>query len=380
MFGATKEFQRDPADRPTWDMGTRTWNGSDWGRTPGYSFTSQSDPAAVTMRNSAIGDCAVHETNVSYTYQGTHLRFGPDRKRLALGDGQVNVSYDAQIQKQGDFSCAQHRAILTTDFIFEDPEHGSALPDVLSIVHYDPGTFQPVDSHGIQWETLDEKTNTCDAQWGCRVMVRAPQLLSDSSNWTPVNDDISALFDKYAAYLNPGNRMDKSQFTLRGIQVVSSNVGSSTTASVKNVDARLTPKAPIHSTLKVENQNGLCLDDYDDTKASPAEPQLSSCNGTEAQDWTIGLDNTLRVNGMCLDVANGATTDGAKVIIYTCNGGTNQQWVLGRWGNLYNPASGLCLTVTGGSVKPDTRGLLAISNCWGGTNQKWWTPYGDFQR
>ena len=35
--------------------------------------------------------------------------------------------------------------------------------------------------------------------------------------------------------------------------------------------------------------------------------QVYTCNGTNAQQWTVGSGNTLQVLGMCLDV-NGAGT------------------------------------------------------------------------
>ena len=39
--------------------------------------------------------------------------------------------------------------------------------------------------------------------------------------------------------------------------------------------------------------------------------QLYDCNGTAAQQWTVGTDGTIRALGKCLDVTGNGTADGA---------------------------------------------------------------------
>ncbi|MEU3535668.1 RICIN domain-containing protein [Streptomyces murinus] len=377
-FAGTEEFTRKSPERPTWDIGTYGWNTSNWGTSPGYSFTTRTAAKTVTMQNDASGVCGLHETNVSYTYPDSQLKPGPDRAYRTAADGRINVSYRAKIQQTKPFTCGEKRALLTTDLIFEDSEHGSAHPDVISVVHYDPGTFKAPDSNGVVWYTRDDTTMTCPD--GCRVMVRAPDLMKDAT-WASIDDDFSQLFDKYVDYVNP-EHLPKSAFVLRGVQIVSSNTGSSTTASVSDVDARLTPNAPVHAPLtyglKGSDGQSLCLDDYNNATKPPAVADIWDCNGGDAQDWTIGQDDTLQIHGLCLGASGDGTADHTPVGLDPCDGGAHQKWVLGRYGQIYNPVSGRCLEVANGS---STRGdkNLELFDCWGGTQQKWWTPAGDYR-
>ncbi|MFH8342583.1 ricin-type beta-trefoil lectin domain protein [Streptomyces sp. AM6-12] len=379
-FAPDKEFQRDmaqPQSTPTWDEGTLGWGVSDRGATPGYSFSAQTGAKTVTMVNNAAGtDCGLRETNIGYTYQNSQLRWGPDRRKLTLGDGQVNVSYDATVHQTADFTCPTKRAILTTDFIFDNTVTGQ--PAVLSVVHYDAeNRFSGSKSGSVLWDTLNSD-HTCDAGYGCRVMVKSPTAMLGDGQKGSVADDVSGLFDQYADYLNPQN-LPKDKFSLRGLQIVSSNEGGSTTASVSDIDARLTPGGPAQSAIRYSDKNGpLCLDDTGNQKTYPADVEVYSCNGSDAQNWDIGWDNTLRVNGLCLDAEHGDTSNGTNVILWQCNGGLNQQWVLGRYGQIYNPVSGRCLEAKSGGAVQSGYSDLDLYDCWGGTNQKWWTPYGDF--
>ncbi|GAB3954554.1 hypothetical protein GCM10027614_61840 [Micromonospora vulcania] len=56
---------------------------------------------------------------------------------------------------------------------------------------------------------------------------------------------------------------------------------------------------------------GKCLDVAAASSADGTAVQLYDCNGTAAQQWTIGSDGTVRALGKCLDVRDNATTDGA---------------------------------------------------------------------
>ncbi|WP_371789852.1 ricin-type beta-trefoil lectin domain protein [Streptomyces sp. NBC_01471] len=360
-----------------WDQGIWGWNTSSWGSTPGYSFqqtpTGSGSPKTVTMANHATGDCGLHETNVSYTYSGTQLRPGPDNEPLTMDKGAVNVSYDANVQQSGGFQCPEHRAIVTTDFILEDPWNTSASPDVISVVHFDPGTFQPVKDDGVQWSTMNPATKTCEG--GCRVMVHSSLQMPDSStSTTRISDDFSSLFQQYQAYINPSG-LPASDFKLRGVQVVSSNVGTDTTTSLSNVDAHLVPGPALHGPLTYGLQgsggSAMCLDDYNNAQQSPATVDIWDCNGGDSQDWTLGWDGTVQVHGLCLDAAGAGTANGTPVGLYTCNGGQNQQWVLGRNDQLYNPDSGRCLEINGTATANGSKPELY--DCWGGQNEKWRT-------
>ena len=99
--------------------------------------------------------------------------------------------------------------------------------------------------------------------------------------------------------------------------------------------------------------------------------QLYDCNGTVAQQWTVGSDGTLRALGKCMDVTAAGTANGTQIQLYDCNG-TGAQSGQASGGSLVNPASGRCLDATGPSSANGTR--LQIWDCTGGANQKWTLP------
>ena len=377
-----------------WDMGTYNWTTSSLGDSPGYGFTvtpaNGGGSETVTMRNSATdavtNNCGVfHETNVSFTYPGMEIRPGPDYRAgdvstsVTMGDGDINVSYDARIAQNGTFMCPQKRALLTTDFVLQNNSGwglGAGQLAVISVAHFDPGPTNPLAGApgDVIWETRDDST-PCDG--GCRVMIRGDtQIPGGSSTMTPIADDFSELFQEYQAYIDPSGA-PASDFSLRGIQIVSSNEGSDTTASVNNIQATLTPSAIRHSavTYGIVGNGGtsLCLDDFGGSQQAGAAADIWPCTtGDSAQDWTYGWDGTLRVNGLCLDAWNRGTTVGTPVRLYTCNGGSNQQFIVGRWNELWNPVSQLCLAVKG-SAASSGYSSMDLESCTGQPNEHWYT-------
>jgi hypothetical protein len=111
-----------------------------------------------------------------------------------------------------------------------------------------------------------------------------------------------------------------------------------------------------------------CVDDNNGSATDGTKVQMWDCNGTAAQNWTVGTDGTVRINGKCLDVTSASTANGALVELWTCNGGGNQQWKP-QFGTLLNPASGSCLDDPGFNTADGTQ--LEIWTCNGGTNQQW---------
>ena len=79
--------------------------------------------------------------------------------------------------------------------------------------------------------------------------------------------------------------------------------------------------------------------------------QLYTCNGTNAQTWTVGRDGTLRALGKCMDVTSAGTANGTKIQLWDCNGTGAQVWQAQSNGTLRNPRSGRCLDVTGNSLR-----------------------------
>ncbi|MFE5889715.1 ricin-type beta-trefoil lectin domain protein [Streptomyces sp. NPDC056462] len=71
---------------------------------------------------------------------------------------------------------------------------------------------------------------------------------------------------------------------------------------------------------------GKCLDVAGADSANGTAVQLHDCNGTAAQQWTVGSDGTIRALGKCLDITGSSTADGAKAQLWSCTGGANQKW------------------------------------------------------
>ncbi|WNI17975.1 ricin-type beta-trefoil lectin domain protein [Actinacidiphila sp. ITFR-21] len=116
---------------------------------------------------------------------------------------------------------------------------------------------------------------------------------------------------------------------------------------------------------------GKCVDVAAASTADGAAVQLYDCNGTAAQNWTVGSDGTLKALGKCMDVTAAGTANGTKVDLYDCNGTGSQKWQKSG-STLVNPQSGKCLDATGPSSANGTR--LQIWTCAGATNQQWTLP------
>ena len=117
---------------------------------------------------------------------------------------------------------------------------------------------------------------------------------------------------------------------------------------------------------------GKCMDVAAANSADGTRVQLYTCNGTNAQRWTIGADGAIRALGKCLDVSGGSTADGARVQLWTCNGTGAQRWTHTAGRDLVNPQANKCLDVTGNNSADGTP--LQLWTCHGGANQKWNLP------
>jgi hypothetical protein len=126
-------------------------------------------------------------------------------------------------------------------------------------------------------------------------------------------------------------------------------------------------------TGQITGYEGLCLDDRSASTAEYNPIQVYTCNGTSAQQWTVGSSNSLQVLGMCLDVAAAGTADGTLVDLYTCNGTGAQVWEPQSNGELLNPNSGKCLDDTGYGGSGTQ---VQIWDCAGTSNQTWTVPGG----
>jgi glucosylceramidase len=125
-------------------------------------------------------------------------------------------------------------------------------------------------------------------------------------------------------------------------------------------------------TGQITGLGGKCVDVASGSSANGSAVQLYDCNGSAAQQWTVGSDGTIRALGKCMDLTSAGTANGTQVQLYDCNGTAAQQWSKGSSSSLVNPVSGKCLDATGPSSANGTR--LQIWTCTGATNQQWTTP------
>ncbi len=123
---------------------------------------------------------------------------------------------------------------------------------------------------------------------------------------------------------------------------------------------------------QITGLDGKCVDVAAASSANGTAVQLYDCNGTTAQQWTVGSDQTIQALGKCMDLTSAGTANGTQVQLWDCNGTGAQKWQAGSGSTLVNPASGRCLDATGPSSANGTR--LQIWDCFGGTNQQWHLP------
>ena len=124
-------------------------------------------------------------------------------------------------------------------------------------------------------------------------------------------------------------------------------------------------------TGQISGYGGKCVDVAGASSANGTAVQLYTCNGTGAQQWTVGTDGTVKALGKCMDVAGASTANGAKVQLYDCNGTAAQAWSASN-GELVNTGSGKCLDATGPSSADGTK--LQIWTCTAAANQLWTLP------
>jgi chitinase len=128
---------------------------------------------------------------------------------------------------------------------------------------------------------------------------------------------------------------------------------------------------PGGATGQITGYQGLCLDDRSASTADFNPIQVYTCNGTNAQDWTVNSNGTLTVLGNCLDVAGAGTANGTLVDLYPCNGTGAQSWVHESNGELVNTNSGKCLDDTGYGGSGTQVQIWACADT---ANQQWNLP------
>ncbi|BDH06175.1 MULTISPECIES: RICIN domain-containing protein [Streptomyces] len=114
---------------------------------------------------------------------------------------------------------------------------------------------------------------------------------------------------------------------------------------------------------------GKCADVAAANSANGTPVQLYDCNGSAAQQWTVGSDGTIRALGKCLDLKDNGTADGTPLQLWDCAGSPNQKWVVSSANDIVNPQANKCLDVTGANSANGTR--LQLWTCNGSAAQKW---------
>jgi hypothetical protein len=132
------------------------------------------------------------------------------------------------------------------------------------------------------------------------------------------------------------------------------------------------PPPPPSGGSAITGYQGLCVDVRAANSADFTPVQVYTCNGTNAQQWTVvQAGSTLRALGKCMDINGGGTADGTTVDLYDCNSTGAQVFIPESNGELYNPQSNKCLDDTnfGGAGTQ-----LQIWDCNDGANQQWHLP------
>jgi hypothetical protein len=112
---------------------------------------------------------------------------------------------------------------------------------------------------------------------------------------------------------------------------------------------------------------GLCLDLNGGVPFNGNHVQVFTCNGTDAQRWTLATDGTLHVVGKCAaPVADGT------VHITDCGTGSTGQWRPGQNRSLVNLGTGRCLTDPRGGAQSGAG--VQVSDCTGAAGQQWTLP------
>ena len=126
------------------------------------------------------------------------------------------------------------------------------------------------------------------------------------------------------------------------------------------------------ATGPITGYEGLCVDVRGASTADFTPVQVYTCNGTNAQQWTVvQAGSTLHALGKCMDINGGGTANGTTVDLYDCNNTGAQVFIPESNGSLYNPQSNKCLDDTGFGGSGTQ---LQIWDCSGNSNQQWSLP------
>jgi hypothetical protein len=115
-----------------------------------------------------------------------------------------------------------------------------------------------------------------------------------------------------------------------------------------------------------------CVDLYHSQTINGTKVQMWSCDLTNAQNWTLNSDGTVRILDGCLEIRGLGDADGTPIDWWSCNGVANQQWQVTASGELLNPTSSKCLDDPNSSTTDGTQ--LDLRTCNQTNAQKWYFP------
>ncbi|MEV4637977.1 ricin-type beta-trefoil lectin domain protein [Actinoplanes sp. NPDC049548] len=191
-------------------------------------------------------------------------------------------------------------------------------------------------------------------------------------------DNGSASTVTNVAFLNPDgslitvvvNRSTTNQtFTVRsGAQQFASTLPAKTVGTYVWAGVDTTPPSDSTGALR-SNHSGRCIDVPAADPVDGARLQTYDCNGSAAQQWTLGGDGTVRAMGKCMDAAAAGTANGTPIQLYTCNGTGAQRFTLTAAGDLVNASANRCVDIADWGSANGAQ--LQLWDCTGGANQKW---------
>jgi hypothetical protein len=185
----------------------------------------------------------------------------------------------------------------------------------------------------------------------------------------------------YGSYSTAYTAADASATTVKDAFIVADgDQPNATTDTLTNVEYNnqwVAPPQPLNVTGgTMVGYGSKCADDYRSGTANGTPIDLYTCNKTNAQNWWLEPDGTVRNNAggptNCLDdTAWGG--QGTKQELYKCVGQANQTWTYSTSsGHLVNDNNGLCLDDPGWVTTNGT--VLDIWGCVNQANEHWTQP------
>lgn len=226
----------------------------------------------------------------------------------------------------------------------------------------DPATIPMFDTdhYGAGSPRLVIELNNGHSIWGY-----PPQsgLNGTSMAWTADNGNTYGSYQ--TAYDNAGANVQN--VTVKDAFIVADgDQAGGTTDTISHVEYNgywVAPPIPVNNTGgTMKGYASKCVDDYRSGTANGTKVDQYSCNGTNAQNWWLEPDGTVRNHAAgptgCLDdTAWGGQGKGQE--IYNCVGQANQTWTYqSSTGHLVNDHNGLCLNDPGYSTSNGTQLIL----------------------